>query len=495
MGETSSSESKKNILFLIADDLGKYLGCYGVKSIQTPNIDKLAAQGTRFDMAFTSTASCSASRSVIYTGLHTHENGQYGLAGGRHHFTTFDHVETAPEVFNSLGYQTGIIGKVHVGPADVYPWEVCEESGSRNVAWVADRAEAFFSKAKEANRPFYLTVGYIDPHRDLTRSGFGNEVTDERIKIPEIKPQDVEISDFLSDVPEVRTELVEYYRSIMRLDVGVGLILKALENQGLSESTMVCFVSDNGPPFVNSKTTLYDAGVRLPVIVKMPQSKGGIVNENMISYVDFLPTLLDWAGAKDRSAKANSPPRLGRSFLPIMGSSTLLPVDKWQHQVFGSHTFHEVQNYWPTRYLRTHRYKYHRNIAWRLDFPFATDMYGSLSWEGIRNTPPPVMLGSRPLKNYIWRPQEELYDLEKDPLEVNNLAENKDHAELVKDCREKLEAWQLRTKDLWLYRDGVSVVINQHHMDAGLKIPDKFEIDVENPGNREVKCWSAAPAR
>ncbi|CZR58869.1 related to N-sulphoglucosamine sulphohydrolase precursor [Phialocephala subalpina] len=496
MGEASPKlTNKKNILFLIADDLGKYLGCYGVKSIKTPNIDKLASHGTKFDMAFTSTASCSASRSVIYTGLHTHENGQYGLANGRNHFATFDHVETMPEIFNSLGYRTGIIGKVHVGPESVYPWEIKEESETRDVGWVADAAEAFFMVAKETKRLFHLTVGYVDPHRDLTRSGFGNkDIHDPRIRVPEIKPKDVEVPPLLSDLSEVRTELAEYYQSICRLDIGVGLILQALERQGLADSTMVCFVSDNGPPFMNSKTTLYDAGIRLPVIIRTPNhSNPGTVNPNMISYIDFLPTLLDWAGAPghETPSKTNSPPRLGKSFLPILESSTVLPESGWQHHVFGSHTFHEVQNYWPTRFLRTRRYKYHRNLAWRLDFPFATDIYGSLSWEGIRNTPPPVMVGSRPLKNYIWRPAEELYDLENDPQEVKNLAGEKEYEELMKELRAKLENWQLETKDLWLYRDGVSVVINEHHREAGLRIPDRFEIDVERPGNRDVESWKA----
>lgn len=111
----------RNVLLLIADDLGRMLGCYGEKAVTTPYIDALAAAGTRFDMAFTSTASCSASRSVIYTGLHTHENGQYGLHHDNHHFMTFDHVETAPALFNRLGHLTGIIGKIHVGPPSVYP--------------------------------------------------------------------------------------------------------------------------------------------------------------------------------------------------------------------------------------------------------------------------------------------------------------------------------------------------------------------------------------
>src|SRR5690606_11497337 len=115
--------------------------------------------------------------------------------------------------------------------------------------------------------------------------------------------------------------------------------------------------------------------------------------------------------------------RRGRSVLPILEETALLP--DWQI-VFGSHTFHEITNYWPTRFLRTPRYKYHRNVAWKLDFPISGDLYGSLSWEGMRNRAP-VMIGERSLESYIRRPAEELYDLEADPDEVRNLADEPDH--------------------------------------------------------------------
>jgi N-sulfoglucosamine sulfohydrolase len=204
----------RSILLLIADDLGRMAGCYGESAIATPNIDRLAGEGTRFDMAFTSTASCSASRSVIYTGLHTHETGQYGLHHDHHHFMTFGHVEAAPALFNRAGYRTGIIGKVHVGPADVYPWNVREESGSRDVAWAAGRAEAFLDAARKDGQPFFLTVGFIDPHRDMTRSGFGNDGVYPGIEDRLFSPEEVSVPPFLPDLPEVRLELAEYYRSV-----------------------------------------------------------------------------------------------------------------------------------------------------------------------------------------------------------------------------------------------------------------------------------------
>jgi len=465
----------RNILLMIADDLGRMTGCYGEPAIATPNIDRLAGQGTRFDMAFTSTASCSASRSVIYSGLHTHQNGQYGLHHDHHHFMTFGHVETAPALLNARGYMTGIVGKVHVGPAETYPWTVREESGTRDIAWVAARAREFLDAARSAEQPFFLTVGFVDPHRDLTRSGFGSIDFDGDPDERRFSPDEVSVPPFLSDLPEVRLELAEYYRSVHRLDRGVGLLIDALEEAGHADDTLVIFLSDNGAPFLNSKTTLYDAGVHLPLIMRKPGARQGVANPNLVSFVDVLPTLLDWAGAEQAEGL-----RPGRSFLPILEDEKLR--DDWQI-VFGSHTFHEITNYWPTRFARTPRYKYHRNVAWQLDFPFSGDLYGSLSWEGMRNADP-AMIGKRTIRDYVRRPPEELYDLETDPFEVDNLATHSDHQDTLKRLRTATENWQRATNDPWLYRDGVSLRAVHHHLNAGLQLPDRFDFDCDEPGNR-----------
>ena len=486
---TGEASNRKNILLLIADDLGKNLSCYG-SEVATPNIDALANDGVLFTNAFTSTASCSNSRSVIYTGLHTHQNGQYGLAGKQHHFVIFDHIKTSPTFFHEQGYLTALIGKVHVGPASAYEWEVKHESSTRDVAWVADRAEEVFAQSKKNDKPFFLTVGYIDPHRDMTRSGFGNDTTyPDAIEDRIYEPSDVEVPEYINDLSETRFEFSEYYRAINRLDQGVGLILNNLKTSGLLEDTLVIFLSDNGPPFLNSKTTLYDAGICLPFIVRQPgQAVKGIKNPNMISYVDIFPTLQDWTNTsyKLTTDAPHAPSKLaGESFLPILNSSDVVPESQWKHHIFGSHTFHESTNYWPTRILRTRRYKYHRNVAWRLEFPFSADLYGSLAWDGIRHSKPKgredeVMVGSRKLKDYIFRPAEELYDLENDPLEVNNLAGDKAFALVLLELRARLEAWQKETLDPWLYRDGVSQRFIQHHLDAGMVVPDRFDLDLEN---------------
>ncbi|KAF7196354.1 N-sulfoglucosamine sulfohydrolase [Pseudocercospora fuligena] len=486
--ESGDIKSHKNILLLIADDLGlNFVGAYGNKTIKTPHLDHLASKGSLFTHAFASTASCSGSRSTIYTGLHTHENGQYGLNWFRSHFQTFDHIESAPALLNHAGYKTGIVGKIHVGPENVYPWTVRAESETRDVRWNAQRSEAFFETAKKEDRPFFLTVGFIDPHRDIaTRGEFGNKT--EGPDLPKVDEDEVQIPHWITDLPQTRQEFVEYYKAINRTDAGVGMILEALERQGLADSTLIVFTSDNGPPFLNSKTTLYDAGIHLPLLVRKPGAQAGVRNPNMVSFIDIVPTFLDWAGLDLdlRLPESRSPPRRGKSFLEIVDTEEELSEDRWQQEIFGSHTFHEMQNYWPTRVLRTKRYKYHRNVAWRLDFPFAADLYASLSFDGIRKMKPEAMVGKRSLKSYLFRPAEELYDLEQDPEEINNLASDESHNTLLFHMREKVSEWQKLTGDLWLYRDGQSVTVLTRYANDGLQVPDRLDFDADDPAAADI---------
>jgi N-sulfoglucosamine sulfohydrolase len=234
------------------------------------------------------------------------------------------------------------------------------------------------------------------------------------------------------------------------------------------------FTSDNGPPFVNSKSTLYDAGVHLPLIIRTPDCVPGNKNPNLMSFIDILPTFLDWAGHPEMKGG-----RKGRSVLPILNETKEL--EDWDH-VFGSHTFHELTAYYPTRYMRNRRYKYHRNVAWQLDFPSPGDLYGAISWEGMRNAEA-KSIGKRPIANYIRRGPEELFDLQNDPEEVHNLAGDPEHQERLVEMRKALEQWQLDTEDPWFFRDGISTRVIWNHIDAGMKMPDRWDMDALDPSS------------
>ena len=171
--QTNAAEpARRNVLLLIADDIGLDCGCYGNPKMKTPNIDALAARGVRFTKGFASVSSCSPSRACIYTGLHTHSHGQFGLAHGDHNVVTYPGVKSLPRVLRDAGYRTGIIGKVHVLPKEVYPFEVELSDGvwyNRDVAAMARQARQFLSES--GDKPFLLVMGYNDPHRSEKNLG------------------------------------------------------------------------------------------------------------------------------------------------------------------------------------------------------------------------------------------------------------------------------------------------------------------------------------
>ena len=256
--------ARKNVVLLIADDLGLDLGCYGNGAIRTPHIDALAAAGTRFTHGFACVSSCSPSRATLYTGLHTHHSGQYGLAHGTHNAHTFRHVGSLPNLLGAVGgYRTGIIGKLHVQPKEVYPWDV-EIPGGRNVPLMARQAKTFIEQA--GDKPFFLVMGYTDPHR--AASTFGNYKPVPGVPDATYDPKAVVLPYHLPDAPDTRADVADYYRSVSRLDHGIGLMMSLLKDTKHDGDTLVIFLSDNGIPFPGAKTTLYDPGLHLPLIVK-----------------------------------------------------------------------------------------------------------------------------------------------------------------------------------------------------------------------------------
>jgi N-sulfoglucosamine sulfohydrolase len=430
---------RRNVVLLIADDLGMQVGCYGDAKIRTPNIDGLAARGTRFTEGFATVSSCSPSRAVILTGLFTHTNGQYGLAHAAHHAVTFENVKSLPARLKQAGYRTGVIGKLHVLPPSVYPWdekvEGKEIGGNRDVDAMAERVGQF--AARDADKPFFLLVGFSDPHR--AAGGFANkgklDVASERYK-----PENVIVPPFLPDKPDVREDLAQYYQSITRMDRGVGLVLETLKKAGVADDTLVIFLSDNGMPFPGAKTNLYDPGVHLPLIIASPkQSKRGVVNDSFASWVDVTPTILDWAGVK------GGPNLPGRS---LLGELEREHAPDGPDAVFGSHVQHEVTMYYPMRSIRTRKYKYILNIASPLEVPTAEDLFNSVTWQGIL-TRHDTTVGQRSMDALIHRAKEELYDLESDPGESKNLAADPASARVLGEMRRRMKQWQEKTRDPW----------------------------------------------
>ncbi len=429
----------KNIVLFVADDLGMEVGCYGDKHAKTPHIDKLAASGTRFAQAYASVSSCSSSRATILSGLPTHMCGQYGLAHATHNASSFRNVKSLPALLAPAGYTSAVIAKYHVQPKEVYPFNEEISANGRNVVQIADKAKDFI--ARTGDKPFFILVGFVDPHR--AAKGFGNDMK-LPASVPNAKfdPKLVTVPNHLPDTPDVRADLADYYQSVTRLDHGVGLVMKALEDAKKLDDTLVIFVSDNGIPFPGAKTTLYDAGVHLPMIIRKPGLKTGIVNDAMVSFTDLAPTILDWAGA---NAPKNLP---GRSLMPILEQEN----PKGWDTVFASHQYHEVTMYYPMRMVRTRTHKYILNLANGLEYPSASDLWDSNTWQGILKRGD-TMMGQRRVKSFLHRPKEELYDVVADPAEVKNLAADPAQEKVLNDLRAKLAAWRKKTNDPWLIKD------------------------------------------
>jgi N-sulfoglucosamine sulfohydrolase len=416
----------RNVVLFVADDLScDATGCYGNPVVKTPAIDALAREGTRFTHAFSTTASCSPSRSVMLTGKHNHSNGQYGLQHAVHHFESFANVSSLPKLLSEAGYRTLAAGKVHVGPESVYPFDAY-----RKVEAPVAMAEACRDfLAAEDTKPFFLLFATVEPHRPFHRGGSDP-----------VEPSAVVVPPYLPDIPECREELAQYYASIQRMDAGLGRLVELLKETGKYEETLIIFLSDNGAPWPGAKTTVYEPGIRLPCIVRAPgQTRRGVVNDAMVSWVDITPTVLEYAGVL--------PPRAGlqgRSFLSLLAQGH---AEGWD-EVYASHTFHEVTMYYPMRVVRERQYKLIWNIAHGLEFPFASDLWESRTWQTVLRDRP-ERYGARTVEAYLHRPEFELYDLERDPQELQNLAGDVAYLDRLHAMQEKLRAFQKRTGDPW----------------------------------------------
>jgi len=346
-------DERPNIVLYISDDHGlDAYGAYGATAIQTPNLDTLAEEGTRFTHAFATSASCAVSRSVMMSGLHGHTSGMYGHMHGYNHFSSFDRVRSLPVLLSESGYRTGRVGKYHLAPESVYRFDVAMSEGKANDMKSIGRSPVEMAEAtrefilSNPGEPFFLLMGSDDPHRDAPSqrgdkpNTFGNRPEGyPGVEKHTFDPGKVDVPSFLPDIPQTRLELAQYYES---------------DEQGWDE-------------------------------------------------------------------------------------------------VYASHTFHEVTMYYPMRTVRTRDYKLIWNIAWRLEYPFASDLFAALTWRGTLQNEL-GHFGKRKVQDYLFRPRFELYDLENDPDEAVNLADDPAYDLVKEELTGKLKEFQESTGDPWLVK-------------------------------------------
>lgn len=429
------AERTPNVLLITTDDMGLQAGCYGDPLAVTSNLDSLAAQGVLFERGYTTHASCSPARASLLTGMYPHQNGQIGLAGQRPEYRVKDGTPTLPTLLRNAGYKTGILGKLHISPAEAFPFDFswpgdAQAKATRQVKTVATKAAEFLDGPAK-DKPFFLYVNYFDPHRPFDQDAHQTEGLPEK----PYAPDEVNSLAYLGmDGKPARAEAAAYYNGIRRMDTGLGLLFDVLKERGLWDDTLVIFVSDNGPPFTRAKTSVYEAGTHVPFIVRWPAvSKAGTRTEAFASFVDVMPTILDAAGI--------TPPKMaGRSLRPVLPGRT--PGD-WPEFLFTEHTSHARGHFFPRRAVRDDRYKLIHNLLPGRPNPVPYEE-ATRPGRGDNVVDPAFETAYRTMEK---PPKWELYDLVSDPFELTNLAANPENRTILERLQTALREWQKQTDD------------------------------------------------
>jgi arylsulfatase A-like enzyme len=430
-----TSQDPPNVLLMHCHDLGQYVGCYGV-DIETPNIDRLAAGGARFENHFVTAPQCSPSRGSLFTGCWPHVNGLMGLA---HTEWQLDTEQTLPYRLSDAGYETHLFGLQHISESpENLGYDQIHTAGrlSSNVSpelHSVNRAGSVSNIASQylesgLQSPFFASVGFFETHRlesDRVHEEEGDVIYGYGTRYDADDPDDIDVPGYLPDEPGVRRDLADMRGMVYELDDAVGTVLDALESAGLVDDTLVLFTTEHGVAFPRAKGTCYDPGIEAFLLAQYPPLiDGGTVYEELVSNVDVLPTVMDLAG--DVPAEVD-----GYSLVPLLDDDrTYSPRD----HVFAEITWHDT--YAPMRAIRTDRFKYIRSF-WRNPRVFLpNDVYASRAGREVRGR------YGRPS-----RVNEELYDLEADPHERRNLADDEGHAQVRDKLATTLSSWMHETDD------------------------------------------------
>ncbi|MFC2076834.1 sulfatase [candidate division KSB1 bacterium] len=395
-----------NILLAISDDQGRDdVGCYGNRLVATPTQDRLAERGVRFTHAFVASPQCSPNRSAIYSGKTPHTIGT-----GRLHAPMPVDEFMFTDALTKAGYKTCAWNKWHLGQ-DRFIGDPIDDPAAAGIGAMA--------------QPFFYQLGYKEPHRIWKHEC-----------IYDI--DDITVPSYLPDTPKVREDLAGYLSDITWMDNHLGRFIQSLTDAGIADNTIIIFAGDNGLAFPRAKGTLYDQGLLVPLIIVWPGiSKPGTVVDELVSFVDLAPTILDGLGLPVPGDIQ------GRSLIPLLKDRTASVRDA----VFAERNWHDHDD--TMRSVRTARYKYIRNFMSDTPFLPALDIANGLTWKEIVRLRQAGTL-PKPLDRFYAdkpRPTEELYDLESDPREFDNLADQPRLAEVKSQLRNRLRDWMADTGD------------------------------------------------
>lgn len=448
-----AAAERPNILLILSDDHSvPHVGCYGDANCRrfniTPHLDAFAAEGMRFNRAYTAAPQCAPSRISIFTG-----RTPIALGVTRFAQPAKPEVPFFTDVLRSNGYWTGIDGRhQHLdGRVNDAPhiMETLKELGMReldsrfdhfvrsastkgaNLAKVGEKVSAILDEVP-AGKPFFLYFGFNQPHR-----GFGEDHEG-------IDPAQLVLPPDWPDLPEVRLDYARYLAEVRDLDTGFGLIDAMLEKRGIKDNTLVLFMGDNGEALLRGKGTVFDRGTHVPLLIRWPAKiKPGMTSDALISGIDLAPTILNAVGLKPASGMS------GVSFLPAL----LGKAFEGQKQVFAERGWHfgpitRTDGFDLSRSIMTKRYHYIYNaIPDRSYTP--VDMPGGEAWTAVQAAHEAGKLSKLHDRLYFQnpRPLVELYDLENDPFELHNLAGESPLRETEDHLRIEMEKWMIREGD------------------------------------------------
>ncbi|MCD6304266.1 MAG: sulfatase [Planctomycetes bacterium] len=401
-----SSQRRPNILWIMAEDIGPDLGCYGVKAVSTPNLDRLAAQGARYNNAFCTAPVCSPSRSAMMTGMY-----QDAIGANQHRTANKkplpDGVHPITYYLRKAGYFTAI---------------GCGYSAKTDLNFKT--AQKLFDgrdwNQRRPGQPFFAQLTITNTHRPWHHD-----------ELHPVDPAKVEVPPYYPDCPLVRRDWANGLEEIQRMDRTVGKILKRLDDEGIADETLVFFIGDNGRCLIRGKQFLYDGGIHVSLLVRWPgKIKPGTVSDEMVSTIDISAAVLAAAGCE-------LPDHLqGRDFLD--------PAVPRRKYIFAARD--KMDNTHDSmRAVRSRDFKYILNLmperAWCQFNEYKERQYPVLALMNVLH-----MEGKlTPVQDRFMqphKPKEELYDLRKDPYEVHNVAGDPNYAGVLREMRSQLAAWR-----------------------------------------------------
>lgn len=421
-------KERPNILWISTEDLSPRLGCYGDSIARTPNIDRLASEGTRFTNVFTTAAISSPCRAGIITGM-------YQTSIGCMHMRTTTYRRSAENPMPYLGVPPHYVKAFteYLRAASYY----CTNNSKTDYQFARDPVPesiwnecgntAHYKNRPDKDQPFFAVFNYVGTHESRNWD-IDNVKTD---------PSTVEVPPYYPDTEIVRRNLAKVYDNAARLDSVVAVLLDELEKEGVAENTVVFFWSDHGDGLPRAKRWLYDSGLHVPLIVRWPkQLQPGTVNDDMISSIDFGPTVLSLAGVRVPVHMQGQ---------PFLGSQAAMP----RQYVFAARDRVD-ESYDMVRSVRDKDFLYIRNFypnePYPIWVPYANRM--PIMQEVMRLDAENRLNAHQKSWMSYQRPPEELYDVKADPFQLNNLAENPEYGEILEEMRGQHEKWTIETGDL-----------------------------------------------